>query len=240
MARACRRWRVRLPGSVLLLALLAGCGGGEDEGEPLAAVPPPAEPALPADPAALARQAPASPEVLTYLPPTGRPAPVLDRYLGAAPEVVFDSVQEALRGGGLRITHLDERRGLITATYAGDGRSYLNCGAITAVPERGTPRMIEASTQAISFRPGPTAGGPVVERELILNARVVVRLRPDDGGTRLRSSVTYVVSKRVSAAGSLQVETVAFESGGRGRFAIGTVCQPNGALERLPLAVAGA
>ena len=74
----------------------------------------------------------------------------------------------------------------------------------------------------------------------MLNARLVLRLRPDGAGTRLRSSVTYVLTKRLTRSEQLQAETVAFESGGRGSFAKGTICQPTGPLERLPLVTVGA
>ncbi len=239
--------RAGLAGAVLGAALLGGCGtfggGGGGGGQEPRALPM-AAPAGPAElvdaTAMLARVAPAQTERLTYLPPTGEAAPALDQQMGQEPASVFDSVQRALRDGGLRITFLDERAGIITATYAGDASAFVDCGTITAAPIRGEPRLIEASAEAISFRRGPESTAAVIERELVLNARLVLRLRPDGSGTRLRSSVTYVLTKRLTAGDQLRAETVAFESGGRGSFAKGTICQPTGALERLPLVTAGA
>jgi hypothetical protein len=244
------RTRMGLAGAALGAMLLGGCGivgGGDEPSVSPAAAAAPAAPrgtAAPAElvdaTATLARVAPAQPERLTYLPPTGDAAPALDQQLAQDPAMVFDSVQRALRDGGLRITHLDERAGIITATYAGDGSAFVDCGTITAVPIRGEQRLLEASAEAISFRRGQERDAAVVERELVLNARLVLRLRPDGAGTRLRSSVTYVLTKRLTRSEQLQAETVAFESGGRGSFAKGTICQPTGALERLPLVTTGA
>jgi hypothetical protein len=81
----------------------------------------------------------------------------------------------------------------------------------------------------------------LVRRSLILSARLVVQLTDAAGQTRVRSSATYVVSKRLAVSGADarplpgRVETISFPSGGRGTFAKGTTCQPTGAMERLPL-----
>ncbi len=241
-----RRGRLRRAGggsrmalsALLLGAALGGCGSddGSREVRTAAAVSDPAE--LEGVRAMLARVAPARPERLSYVPPAGAAAPALDQRVAAAPAAVFDSAQQALRERGLRITHVDERAGIITATHSGDPADFVDCGAITAVPARGEARQLQAASEAISFRRGVDRSSAVVERELVLYARLVLRLRPDGNGTRVRSSATYVLSKRVNAGDQLQVETVTFESGGRARFAKGTICQPTGALERLPLTAA--
>ena len=101
------RTRMGLAGAALGAMLLGGCGivGGGDEpsvspgrgtvgcGSPGAATAAPAE--LVDATATLARVAPAQPERLTYLPPTGDAAPALDQQMAQDPATVFDCGAES-------------------------------------------------------------------------------------------------------------------------------------------------
>ena len=86
-------------------------------------------------------------------------------------------------------------------------------------------------------------GGRSIEigRDLKLDARLAVEVKPGDGEALVEATGNYVLTKSVVAAyrsGSERgraYEIVSFSTGERGAFSKGTVCQPNGALERTVL-----
>jgi hypothetical protein len=147
-----------------------------------------------------------------------------------------DQVQEALRTAGLRIGQVDERAGLVVATYTGDPSRFVDCGTIIAATDGGDARRLDAAAEGANFRRSSNRRPVLVERGLTLRARLVLQLRPEGQGTRLTSRATYVLTKRTSLdGGPARLETISFQSGGRAGFAKGTICQPTSALERLAL-----
>lgn len=236
------------------LALVAACSdvtlaslnpfrSPDPEPEPKPAIEAAAPVSRPVTPAELALVPSATPERLSYtvpLPASGRP---VETTAALPPERLWDEVLGELQRAGLTIELLDEREGVLVATYQGDPSTFVDCGLITAQPARSGPtRSVEAANAKAAFRRARGSEPVLVQRSLTLQARLVVRLAEAAGQTRVRSDATYVVSKHLTVTGDdggppeKLVETIAFPSGGRGTFAKGTICQPTGALERLPLA----
>jgi hypothetical protein len=76
-----------------------------------------------------------------------------------------------------------------------------------------------------------------------LDARLVVQVEPEGPGAGVETTSNYVLTKTVEAKDGAgwsrgrSHEVVSFSAGERGEFSKGTVCQPNGALERIVLDV---
>ena len=135
----------------------------------------------------------------------------------------------------LEVDLADPERGIIVARYSGDPEPYVTCGWIL-VDRGGELEQVPASGQA-SFKRVVQGRRLEVNRDLNLDARLVVEVKPDGDGAAVETTSNYVLTKTVAVeneAGWTQgraQEVVSFSSGGRGEFSKGTVCQPNGALE---------
>lgn len=243
--------------AALLAAAMAGCaapGGSAGPAPQVAATParaptqaaaPVPAPAAPLDPAEVADGSPlAAPdgsERLAYTGPVGPAGTAADQRIDQPPGRAVGQVREALRKAGLRIGQVDERAGLVVATYAGDPARFADCGTIVARTDGGGARRLDAAAESAAFRRARDRRPLLVERGMALRARLVLQLRPDGQGTRLTGRATYVVTKRTAPAGGPpRFETISFQSGGRAGFAKGTICQPTGALERVALVPATA
>jgi hypothetical protein len=113
---------------------------------------------------------------------------------------------------------------------------------VALVDRGGEVEQVPASGQA-SFKRTVQGRQLEVNRELDLDARLVVEVKRDGRGAAVETTSNYVLTKTVVAAKQggwrhrRAKEVISFSSGGRGQFSKGTVCQPNGALERTVLDV---
>ena len=188
----------RVPGGmvevgVLVVALagaaaLAGCAASAGGGASQAAARPAAQAAVATASGAAAEVADGSPlaaadrpERLAYAGPGGPAGQSADRLVAQPPGRVVDQVQEALRTAGLRIGQVDERAGLVVATYTGDPSRFVDCGTIIAATDGGDARRLDAAAEGANFRRSSNRRPVLVERGLTLRARLVLQLRPEAG-----------------------------------------------------------
>jgi hypothetical protein len=182
-----------------------------------------------------------SPPQLRYAPPGGQAAEPGPAAAGQPADLVWNQLLDRLIQSPLEVDLADPERGIIVARYSGDPEPYVTCGWIL-VDRGGALEQVPASGQA-SFERVVQGRQLEVNRELDLDARLVVEVKRRGGGSAVETTSNYVLTKTVAAAnrggeteGRAQ-EVISFGSGGRGEFSKGTVCRPNGALERTVLDV---
>ena len=181
------------------------------------------------------------PPRLRYAPPEGQSAEAGPAAAGQPAGLVWNQLLDRLIQSPLEVDLADPERGIIVARYSGDPEPYVTCGWIL-VERGGELEQVPASGQA-SFKRVVQGRRLEVNRDLNLDARLVVEVKPAGDGAAVETTSNYVLTKTVAvenAAGWTQgraQEVVSFSSGGRGEFSKGTVCQPNGALESTVLDV---
>jgi hypothetical protein len=181
------------------------------------------------------------PARLGYAPPEEQPTETGSAAAGQPAGLIWNQLLDRLIQADLEIDLADPERGIIVARYSGDPEPYVTCGWIL-VDRGGELEEIPASA-ATSFKRVVQGRRLEVNRDLNLDARLVVEVNPDGDGAAVETTSNYVLTKTVAAAnqagwtrGRAQ-EVVSFSSGGRGEFDKGTICQPNGVLERTVLDV---
>jgi hypothetical protein len=189
---------------------------------------------------ALAACADAAPSRLDYAPPADRPTTPGAGYVGSlSADLIWGQLLDRLHQSGLQVTLADQERGVMVATYSGDAAPYVTCGWIL-VHGGGDPEQIDASSQA-SFHRRVQGRSIEIGRDLNLDARLAVEVTPRGREALVEATANYVLTKTVVAADrsgrqrGRAFEIVSFSTGERGAFRKGTVCQPNGALERTVL-----
>jgi hypothetical protein len=189
---------------------------------------------------ALAACAGTAPSRLGYAPPAEQPAQPRPGYVGQpAADLIWHQLLDRLNQSDLQVDLADRERGVMVARYSGDPAPYVTCGWILLYGP-GEPEQIDASSDASFDRvvQGRSFG---IGRDLKLDARLVVEIKPEGDHAFVEATSNYVLTKTVSAearSGWRQARTheiVSFSTGERGEFSKGTVCQPNGALERTVL-----
>jgi hypothetical protein len=189
---------------------------------------------------AVAACAGTGPSRLGYAPPSDRPTQPGAGYVGQpAAVVIWDQLLDRLIQAELRIDLADPERGVMVASYSGDPSPYVTCGWILLYGDE-EPERIDASNGASFTR---VVGRRAFEfgPDLKLDARLVVQIRPNGGDALVEASSNYVLTQTVAAASRSRWrrgrthEFVSFSTGERAAFSKGTVCQPNGALERIVL-----
>ena len=189
--------------------------------------------------AGLAGCAEPRPPALDYLPPSGTPPLPRSAVVEQPPWLVWGNIIDHLEQRGLPVSALDEAAGELTIDYRGDPEPYVDCGWIVTY-KRDHLERLPAASAAASF-PRRREGELVdVERDLRLEARMTVRVEPDDEAAIVRTESVYVLTKTVAAEDAaepevLHAETISFPTGDAGTFSSGTTCQANGELERLVL-----
>jgi hypothetical protein len=180
------------------------------------------------------------PPRLGYAPPADRPTTPGAGYVGGpSADLIWDQLLDRLNQSGLQVGLADPERGVMVATYEGEAAPYVTCGSILLYGE-GEPEQIDASGAA-SFDRRLGRRSIEIDRDLKLDARLVVEVKPGGGEAFVEATGNYVLTKSVVAeyrSGSQRgriYELVSFSSGERGAFSKGTVCQPNGALEQTVL-----
>ena len=189
---------------------------------------------------ALAGCAANEPPRLGYAPPADRPVTPGAGYVGgSSADLIWNQLLDRLNQSGLQVGLADPERGVMVATYAGEAAPYVTCGSILLYGD-GEPEQIDASGDA-SFDRVLGRRSIEIERDLKLDARLVVEVKPRGGEAFVEATGNYVLTKSVVAeylSGSQRgraYEIVSFSTGERGAFSKGTLCQPSGALEQTVL-----
>jgi hypothetical protein len=181
------------------------------------------------------------PPRLGYTPPSPEPGAAGSAYAGQDSGLIWNQLLDRLIQSPLQVDLADPERGIVVASYSGDPEPYVTCGWIL-VDRGGELEQVPASGEA-SFRRMVQGRRLEVTRGMKLDARLVVDVKPDGGGAAVETTSNYVLTKTIVAADwagrarGRAHEVVSFSAGGRGEFGKGTVCQPNGALERIVLDV---
>jgi hypothetical protein len=182
-----------------------------------------------------------APPRLDYAPPNAEPAEPGSAYAGQTADLIWNQLLDRLIQSPLQVDLADPARGIVVASYSGDPEPYVTCGWIL-VDRGGELEEVPASGEA-SFRRVVQGRRLEVNRGMKLDARLVVKVEPDGGGAAVETTSNYVLTKTIEAADRAgrsrgrAHEVVSFSAGERGEFSKGTVCQPNGALERIVLDV---
>lgn len=181
------------------------------------------------------------PPRLGYAPPRAEPGEPGSAYAGQPAGLIWNQLLDRLIQSPLEVDLADPERGIVVASYRGDPEPYVSCGWIL-VHRGGELEQVPASGEA-SFRRIVEGHRLEVSRDMRLDARLVVQVKPDGRGAGVETTSNYVLTKTVVAEGRVgwsrgrAHEVVSFSAGERGEFSKGTVCQPNGALERIVLDV---
>ncbi|MGH6921201.1 MAG: hypothetical protein ACREJ0_26285, partial [Geminicoccaceae bacterium] len=189
---------------------------------------------------AVAACADTAPSRLGYAPPADRPTKPVAGYVGRpSADLIWGQLLDRLNQSGLQVELADSQRGVMVATYSGDAAPYVTCGWILLY-DGGEPEQIDASSEA-SFQRVVEGRSVEIGRDLKLDARLAVEVTPRGGEAFVEATGNYVLAKSVVAEDrsgrqrGRAYEIVSFSTGERGAFSKGTVCQPNGALERTVL-----
>jgi hypothetical protein len=176
-----------------------------------------------------------------YTPPSAGPGAPGSAYAGQDSGLIWNQLLDRLIQSPLQVDLADPERGIVVASYSGDPEPYVTCGWML-VDRGGELEQVPASGEA-SFRRMVRGRRLEVTRGMKLDARLVVDVKPDGGGAAVDTVSNYVLTETTVAADRAgrrrgrAHEVVSFSAGGRGEFSKGTVCQPNGALERIVLDV---
>jgi hypothetical protein len=181
------------------------------------------------------------PPRLDYTPPNERPSVSNPANVGQPAGLIWNQLLDRLIQASLQIDLADPERGIIVARYSGDPEPYVSCGWIV-VGQGDDAEQVPAVGDA-SFERMVERRRVEVNRDMNLDARLVVEVKPGGDAAAVRTGSNYVLTKTVVAAdrsgrqrGSAR-EVVSFSGGGRGKFDKGTICQPTGSLERVVLDV---
>lgn len=183
------------------------------------------------------------PVALTYTPPQVDPAATRSQQLPGRADSMLQNLSASLMNVGFEdvVTPASD---VVVARYSGELEPFVDCGTLQLPGEPGSRPAASAQLNVNAFTDQPRW---VAFRQMRLDARMATRTRPSDDGFVTRSDVTYVVTRTIdtmSSSGAVlgtDRELISFDSGGVGRFANGTVCQPSGVLEsRLTTMVADA
>lgn len=227
--------------AVLLLTVLTGCAGGTQDRATASAKAKPAKPAN-----QVQKVSYTAPAAETPLPPS------LDTALSAGDI----ELQLAANVGAMADASLGPSQAgrVMTVLYAGDPRDFVDCGKISMWPAKSDkPKSMTASEDKLKLERTSRKPDGRLERTLRLDSRTTVRFSGLPGGsTRVDARTRYILTKEVNSFGfgggkggkdkwlGATRETIAFNSGERASFSVGTTCVPTGLLEQAILAGVGA
>ena len=234
-------WAVRVT-ACLLLTGLVGCAGGSNTADRAAA------PAKAAAKAGTGRV-----QQIAYVPP-GADAP-LPPSLDTSQTAWDIEQQVAANVGAIADASLGPSRAgsVMTILYSGDPRDYIDCGKISMWAAEGdTPKSMKGAEDKLNLARTTRKPDGRLERKLRLDSRTTIRFSELPGGsTRVDARTRYVVTKEVNSFAfgggkdgkdkwlGVTRETIAFNTGERGSFSVGTSCIATGRLEQAILAGVG-
>ncbi|MGI9494172.1 MAG: DUF4384 domain-containing protein [Geminicoccaceae bacterium] len=184
---------------------------------------------------------------VAYKAPESPPAPArIINVEGTVPETV-NTVVESLNGPRFGITHIDRRRGIITARFRAEPDDFLDCGELILVSSQGETRTVPAASRSLRYEVPIEKKKRIgsIDRSLDLDGRLVIHVTPaETGRSDIRVSGDYVLTRKAALKGNAQqtladeTQYLAFGSGqavGFGTSRNSTICQSNGQLERQAL-----
>jgi hypothetical protein len=180
------------------------------------------------------------PPEIGYLAPTGVPPTARSAVIAQPSELVFGNLVDRLQQEDFKVIHLDEQAGDVVVQYSGDPEPYVDCGWIITY-QTGELDRIPAATASASFDHELEKTVVKLKRDLRLDGRMTIRFDRQGPETLVSPATTYVLTKTVDVtrpdgtSRGQSRETISFATGETGKFSKGTVCQPNGRLERLVL-----
>jgi hypothetical protein len=181
---------------------------------------------------------PARPPEIGYVPPAGPPVGARTAVVGQNASLVWASLLDRLQQSDFQVTAADEAGGFVVAQYSGNPEPYVNCGWIVTHGQ-GALEQVPAAVESASFQRRGRNGVVDLERDLRLDSRMIVQVRPQGSDSVVTAESTYVLTKIFAAdQGSRRDrlrDVVSFKTGGSGSFEKGTVCQSTGRLERVVL-----
>lgn len=182
---------------------------------------------------------------VSYRAPVNPPAPaIIYDVQGTVPQTIANVI-ESLNGPRFGITHVDQRRGLITATFESDPDDFLDCGELDVVSSQGEASTLPVASRRLSYEipiNNKTRVGRI-DRNMSLDGRLLIEVTPGSPGrSNVKVSGDYVLTRNAALKGNasqtLRDETrlLAFGSGQAVSFGSGsTICQSNGELEQQAL-----
>ncbi len=180
------------------------------------------------------------PPELGYLAPTGVPPTARSAAIAQEPELVLGNLVDRLQQSDFKVTHLDEQAGDVVVEYGGDPEPYVDCGWLVTY-RTGALNRIPAASASATFDRVVQKRRVKLTRDLRLDGRMVIRFDREGPDTLVTPATTYVLTKTIDETwpngtqrGQTR-ETISFATGEIGKFSKGTVCQPNGRLERVVL-----
>lgn len=175
-----------------------------------------------------------------YRPPAEPPPPPPSIEVEGAPEAALAALAEALGAEERRLQRGVAEGGVawLALTSTGDPEPFVDCGSFELPAADGSTSRIPAARLSVRIPLQPAERREVLLRQLRLDGRLLLTAVPTPAGSRLETRASYVLTRtidRVALDGRVldsQRETIAFESGGSGRFAHGMLCRPTGRLEQ--------
>ena len=172
-----------------------------------------------------------------YREPTTSPRTIPKSRINGSPRELIDNALTRLNDDRYEVSFADTERGLVVLTYSGGAEEFLDCGEFRL---RGDDQYgwQDSAARQLTLYPYERYSDWTANREMRLDARAVTELTPAVGQTEVSTNTTYVLTQMVDIIDDEGVvrgttrETIDFENGRSGRFAKGTICNPNGELER--------
>jgi hypothetical protein len=180
-----------------------------------------------------------------YSPPERSPKGERRRYVDAAPDAVFAEVWAHLESQGMALQSVDPSTRTVVARFAGDPRTYIDCGSVTLLVNGrpgDPPKTFSAAKAEVRTAKTVNKRRYGLLRQLRLDVRLVARVEPKGKGSYVFTEAIYVATKtthRLRKGGVPEAmvgrEVISFNSETRGQFERGTVCVANGKAEGIPL-----
>jgi hypothetical protein len=180
-----------------------------------------------------------------YTAPANPPAKPVTFNLNGSVEDVVAQLVNALDGPRFGITHVNRRRGLVTAVYRADPEDFVDCGVLDLRPTNGEPSQVAAAVRRVQYQVPIRSGYYAnVNRGMRLDGRMLIEVkRLNVGQSRVTISGDYIVTRSLRLSGkqgdpaATRRELVDFGSGEVGTDSEGKLaCQSNGELESYVLA----
>ncbi|MGI9435925.1 MAG: DUF4384 domain-containing protein [Geminicoccaceae bacterium] len=180
-----------------------------------------------------------------YTAPDNPPAKPVSFNLNGSVEEVVAQLVNALDGPRFGITHVNRRKGLITAVYRADPEEFVDCGILDLRPATGQPSQVPAAIRRVQYNVPIRSGYYAdVNRNMRLDGRMLIQVaRANVAQSRVTIAGDYVVTRSLRLSGkpgdpvSTRRELVDFGSGETGKDTAGKLtCQSNGELESYVLA----
>jgi hypothetical protein len=184
-------------------------------------------------------------QTFAYTRPERQPKGPRNRYVEDSADAVFQQLWAWVEEQQLKVESVNPTERIIVARYSGDPRPFLDCGVVTLLVDgkpADPPKEFSAAKEELRTTKTANKRRYGLLRQLLLDARLVLRVEPRGKGARAYSDAIYVVTKtlrRVRKGGKpdelVDRDVISFRSDETGQFKKGTTCVGTGKLEAMPL-----